>query len=71
MKYFIKVDYACEQVKTGGRWLMIEQETPPQINEMRNDLLPYHRCQRDIYSQSCEEDPDCNLQKILEIKLIE
>ena len=73
MKYLIKIDYACDNVKTGGLWLIIEGNNEPfkgiiDKTPFKRGLLPNHDCKRYYNSQLCEEDPSCFWQEILEVK---
>ena len=67
-KYLVKADYECPIVATGGVWITVESETKPQLGLSKKDLLSPHGCKRYYYVQSCEEDPNCKNQRILEIR---
>ncbi len=70
VKYLIKVDYYCHEVKTGGKWIVVKSEKEPKLGpvEKSEAYLPNHNCKKYYESQACEEDETCFWQKILEVK---
>jgi len=73
MRYLIKVDYTCERVKTGGSWLVVEQDSRPipgviDTKPFAGGVLPNHDCRRYYDSQLCEDDPSCFWQEILDVQ---
>ncbi len=73
MKYLIKVDYSCNEVRTGGKWLVIESTEEPRLGIIHRKAfaggpLPGHGCKKMNYSDICDSDLTCNWQEILEIK---
>ena len=68
MKYLIRVDYSCEEVRTGGKWFEVERDQEPRVGDAtfpEGPLLPHHSCRRDEYSQDCMDNKDCPMQVIL------
>jgi hypothetical protein len=74
MRYLLKVDYYCPQVKGRPKDVVIESNEMPEpgiIEERSRFLIPDHRCKRDEYSQACEDDITCNWQQILFVRAID
>jgi hypothetical protein len=72
MKYFLKVDYTCPNVKTGGIWIEKELDSSPSLGRGNNPhFLPAHCCQKDTYSLDCENNPDCQKQEVLAVKCLD
>lgn len=69
MKYLIKANYFCDEIKLKeGKWLIVEEDTIPKTGLIKKKILPPHGCRKYLYSQACDEDETCYWQEILEIK---
>lgn len=71
MRYLLKVDYYCPSLKTGGKWIEVDSDKSPKIGYTKIPYLPFHNCQKDIYSEDCKNNPDCQKQEILEFKCLD
>jgi hypothetical protein len=67
MEYQIRVDYACSEIRTNGRWFSVTEKNPPLPGTINPRFLPPHRCRKDEYQECCENDPDCSKEIILEV----
>jgi len=65
-KFLVRVDYCCQDIKTGGVWIILRGDKPS-VGELRSDLLPSSGCKSYLYRQSCE-DTDCNQHEVLEVR---
>jgi len=70
MKYSVKVRYTCPNLKEEPKWVVVESDVAPELGVTDKRILPDHDCRKSDYSQSCDDDPNCFDQEILEIREI-